>query len=213
MPAANRSRGTQIDARQASGGFASQFEPVDGPRGQAGGALQVGQASGGPARFAAAGRSRLAWSRAKYSCVAATSRASSTSAAADSTGVCRVSAIREAYQPAPHSKVAARRQQAAINAARSGWRRHQRQPRQMRHRAGENRPALLEAVQVVGQVAGAGVATGRLLVQTFQTDRFQVARHVRAAAGGPATGSCSQTSASVSCRLAPLNGGRPVRHS
>ncbi len=44
-------------------------------------------------------------------------------------------------------------------------------------RAGPGRLVVQEAGQVIGQVQGAGVAPGRPLLQTFQTDGLQVTRH------------------------------------
>src|SRR5262245_42492547 len=43
-------------------------------------------------------------------------------------------------------------------------------------RTGADRLAGEEALQVVGQLGGRGVALRRLLLETFQTDRLQVAR-------------------------------------
>ena len=58
--------------------------------------------------------------------------------------------------------------------------------------ASPDRPSLAEAIQVVGQRRGAGVATLRLLVQAFQADRLQVARHCGFRREG-GTGSSSMT--------------------
>src|SRR5262245_23467470 len=44
-------------------------------------------------------------------------------------------------------------------------------------RAGADRLAIEEAAQIVGQLLCRGVALVRFLLETFQTDRFQVARH------------------------------------
>ena len=43
---------------------------------------------------------------------------------------------------------------------------------------GEDRAAVEEAVEVVGQRVGVGVAAVRLFLQALQADRFQVARHL-----------------------------------
>jgi hypothetical protein len=53
------------------------------------------------------------------------------------------------------------------------------QPPDLSHRPRLDRPMVQEAPQVVGQVEGAGVALARLLLQTLQADRLQVARHRR----------------------------------
>src|SRR5205823_368660 len=46
-----------------------------------------------------------------------------------------------------------------------------------------NGPTGQEMGQVISQAIGAAIAAQRILVQTFQTDRFQVARHL----GGKST--------------------------
>jgi hypothetical protein len=53
------------------------------------------------------------------------------------------------------------------------------QPFQDPCRPGADRLAQAEAVQIVGQIHGAAIATGWFLLEAFQADRFQVARQTR----------------------------------
>ena len=71
-----------------------------------------------------------------------------------------------------------------------------------RRRPRPDRLAGQEATQVVRQVRGAPVAPGRLLIQTFEANRLQIARHARGQLRG-GVGSRWTTCSSVSQTVSP----------
>ena len=79
--------------------------------------------------------------------------------------------------------------------------------------AGQDRLAVEEAPQVVGQRAADGVALGRVLLQALQADRLQVARHVAGCRLPGGTGSRVRTCSKRVQHGRARNGGRPVSSS
>ena len=69
-----------------------------------------------------------------------------------------------------------------------------------------------EAAQIFGQRLRADITTPRILLQTFQADRFEIARQLGLRREG-GTGSSPSTSNTVSSGVGALKGARPVSTS
>ena len=85
-----------------------------------------------------------------------------------------------------------------------------------RHRGrgtGQDGTAVEEAVEVVGQRGGVGVAAVGLLLEAFQADRLQVAHGTLGWSRLGGTGSRVRTRSTVPNRVTPWKGGRPVSSS
>ena len=86
------------------------------------------------------------------------------------------------------------------------------QPLGRRRPAGQDRPVVEEALEVVGQLLRRPVAIGRLLAQRLQDDRLQLARDERSSSHGGG-GSSSAICWISALRSRPSNGGRRVSSS
>ena len=114
------------------------------------------------------------------------------------------------HQPCPPAAPRHRRRQTA---ATTGCRRTHFQPRSAAPPAGPRSARHAGTAPGRRPAPRRGVALRRLLLQTLQADRLQVARHPRLQPRGGTGSSSTHLHACVSSAVAALNGGRPVRHS
>ena len=82
-----------------------------------------------------------------------------------------------------------------------------------RRPAGQDRPAVEEPLQVVGQLLRRPVAVGRLLAERLQDDRLQLGRDGRVERSRAAAGSSSAICRISALRSRPSKGGRRVSSS